>query len=161
MSSKTLEREEKNIDVEMVFKYDNFKRVSIAILMFFFVLLGSLIMNFGNLFSFFVGLIVVLFSFGSLVDILFFKSLIFKNNCVIKEWYLFGSKKIKFENLVVGVNKRLWTGRIYFEDKRKRFLSRLIMQFEMFPIGNTGFIKIRNLLIDKKIIKGDENGWNY
>ncbi len=35
-----------------------------------------------------------------------------------------------------------------------------LMIFEIFPIGNKGFEKLKNILINKKIIKGEEYEWN-
>lgn len=97
----------------------------------------------------------------SLLNLLFFKVLIFYDDHLIKEWFIFGRKKIKFENLETAAAKRVWTGTIFFRDKRKNSFLQFFMNFETFPIGNDGFRQIRKILIDKKVIEGDENGWNY
>lgn len=151
----------KDLNENRVFSYDNFKRVLIVIWFVFVCLLGCGLILIDNWFTIIIGILFIVVGLFSIIDISFFKSLTFEKDCVIKEWHLFGSKKVNFKNLEVGVSKRLWTGLITFNDTNKGFLSRIGMQFEMFPIGNDNFKEIRNILINKQIIKEDEYEWNF
>jgi hypothetical protein len=150
-----------NSETLIVFRYDDFKRCLILIILLFSALLGSFLILIGHWFAILFGVLLVLVQTHSILDILFFKTLIFNDDSIVKEWFYFGKKKIKIEDLKVSVSKRLWTGTIVFSDKNKGYFSNTFMSFETFPIGNEGFRKIREILIEKNIIKGDENGWNY
>jgi len=146
---------------KIVFEYDNFKRILIILAYVFGIFLGLVLILIDNWFVKVVGILFVIFGLISVIDMSLFKALIFKDDRIVKEWHYLGSKKINFEDLEVDIVKRLWSGIIYFKDRNKGSLTRLLMQFEMFPIGNDKFQEIREILINKKIIKGDENGWEY
>ena len=151
----------KYIDREISFKYNIEKRILIVIAFLVIILLGFFFLLIGHWFTIFFGTILLLIGLPSMLDILFFKQLIFSDKYVMKEWFIFGRKKIEFNNLTTGVAKKVWSGTIFFRDKKKKSILQFFMNFETFPIGNNGFKKIRKILINKKIIKGDENGWNY
>ncbi|MDD4883159.1 hypothetical protein [Sulfuricurvum sp.] len=144
-----------------IFKYDNFKRFVFILFYIFSIFIGLFLLLVPNLFANIFGWIVVIVTIAATINILFFKSLEFHDDFLLKQWYIFGEKKIKYDNLKVGASKRVWSGTIFFSDKNKGYFSNFFMTFETFPIGNEGFREIRSLLIDKKIIQGDENEWNY
>jgi len=146
---------------EIRFEYNNLKRIFISIAFSIIIILGLFLVFIENWFAVLFGLLLIIIGFISMLDILFFKVLIFYDEYLIKEWFVFGKKKIKFDNLEVSTSKRVWTGTIFFRDKRKNYFTQFFMNFEIFPIGNKGFREIRQILINKKIILGDENGWNY
>lgn len=144
-----------------IFKYDNFKRFVAAISFLFIVVLGFFFVLIQNWFAVIVGILMVFVGIFRIFDILFFDSLIIYENFLIKKWYIFGQKSINLKNLKATATKRVWSGSIFFSDKNKGYFSNLLMSFETFPIGNESFREIRNLLIEKKIIQGDEHEWNY
>lgn len=146
---------------KIVFVYDNFKRFLILLIHIFIILLGVSLVSIGHWFTVCFGILLIVVFLEAIINIVFFKSLVLDSDYVIKNSYFFGSKKINFQNLEVAANKRVWTGTVFFRDKSKSFFSRQVIQLEIFPIGNEGFKKIRKILINKKIIKGDENGWKY
>lgn len=145
---------------KIVFKYNNFKRYLISLSFIVFIFLGINFIFIGHWFSISLGIILTITGAHNLIDILFFKSLTFENKFVTKKWFIFGEKKVKIDDLKIGVSKRIWTGIITFSDKNKNFLSNSLMVFELFPIGNKGFKEIKKILIDKKVIKGTENEWS-
>ena len=138
---------------KIVFEYDNFKRILIILAYAFGIFLGLFLILIDNWFVKVVGILFVIFGLISVIDMSLFKALIFKDDRIVKEWHYLGSKKINFEDLEVDIVKRLWSGTICFKDRNKGSLARLLMQFEMFPIGNDKFQEIREILINKKIIK--------
>lgn len=146
---------------EIRFEYNNLKRVFITMAFLMMIILGFFLLMIENWFAVLFGILLIVIGLLSVLDILFFKVLRFYDNYFIKEWFIFGKKKIEFDNLEASAVKRVWTGTIIFRDKRKNSFSQFFMNFETFPIGNDGFREIRKILIDKKVIKGDENGWNY
>lgn len=155
------ENEKKYTGKEIRFEYDNLKRIFIGIVFFMIIMLGLSFVFIGNWFAVLFGLLLILIGLPSMLDVVFFKVLIFYDEYFIKEWFVLGKKKIKFDNLDVSTSKRVWTGTIFFRDKRKNYFTQFFMNFEIFPIGNKDFRAIRQILIEKKIILGDENGWNY
>ena len=146
---------------EIIFKYDTLKRLLVAVSFFVVALLGCFFLLIGNRFADFFGIVMIFIGLQSFLDVLLFNKLIFTDDYVLKEWVIFGGKKIEYSNLEAGASKRMWTGTVFFRDKRKKPFFQFFMDFETFPIGNDGFKKIRGILIEKKIIKGDEDGWNY
>ncbi|PHQ64675.1 MAG: hypothetical protein COB99_08365 [Sulfurimonas sp.] len=146
---------------ENFFIYDDLKRIFISIVFSIIIIFGLFLVFIENWFVVLFGVLLIIIGLLSMLDILFFKMLSFYDKYLIKEWFVFGKKKIEFDNLEAGAVKRVWTGTIIFRDKRKNSFFQFFMNFETFPIGNDGFREIRKILIDKKVIKGDENGWNY
>jgi hypothetical protein len=144
------------------FQYDSIKRILISMLFLTIIILGILLIMLNhNIFTVLFGLLMIVIGSVRLFDILFFKKLIINSDFLIKEWFLFGAKTINMKNLRVNVSKRMWTGTIFFNNVEATYFSNFLMRFEIFPIGNDGFRKIKNILIEKKIIKGDEYEWNY
>jgi hypothetical protein len=149
-----------NLEEHISFKYNNFKRFLIIMAFCFICLLGGGLILIDNWFAIIIGILFITYGLIIIIDISLFKALIFRQDYIVKEWYFVGSNKIDFKDLEVGVVKRIWTGSIFFNDKNRSSFTRLIMQFEIFPIGNKGFDAIKKILIHKKIIKGDEYEWN-
>jgi hypothetical protein len=144
------------------FQYDSIKRILISMLFLTIIILGILLIMLNhNIFTVLFGLLMIVIGSVRLFDILFFKKLIINSDFLIKEWFLFGAKTINMKNLRVNVSKRMWTGTIFFNNVEATYFSNFLMRFEIFPIGNDSFRKIKNILIEKKIIKGDEYEWNY
>jgi len=157
-----IENEEKSHNgKEVIFRYDTARRLLVAMVFFGVALLGYLFLLIGNWFTVFLGIVMICIGLQSFLDVLLFKELIFSDNYILKKWFIFGGKKIEYSNLSASASKRMWTGTVFFRDNRRKPFFQFFMDFETFPIGNEGFKKIRKILIDKKIIKGDENGWNY
>jgi hypothetical protein len=156
-----VEKDEKQCSEGIRFEYNNLKRIFISIAFSIIIILGLFFVFIENWFAALFGLLLIIIGFISMLDIIFFKVLIFYDEYLIKEWFVFGKKKIKFDNLEVSTSKRVLTGAIFFRDKRKNYFTQFFMNFEIFPIGNKGFREIRQILINKNIISGDENGWNY
>ena len=154
------EIENESLEEDITFEYNNFKRFLIVITFWFICLLGWGFILIDNWFAKIIGILFIIYGLITIVDILLFKALIFKQDYIIKEWHFVGSNKIYLKNLEVGVSKRIWTGLIFFSDTSRGSFTRLIMQFEIFPIGNKGFDEIKKLLIQKKVIKGDEYEWS-
>jgi hypothetical protein len=146
---------------QVVFKYNNFKRMIISFMYLFMILIGFFLILIENWFAVLFGILLIIIGLLSALDILFFKVLSLNDKHLIKEWFVFGKKKIGLNDLEVSVVKRVWTGTITFRDKKKKSFTQFFMNFETFPIGNDGFREIKKMLIEKKIIKGDEHEWNY
>jgi hypothetical protein len=143
------------------FEYDNFKRLVFVLFYSFSIFIGLFLLLVPNWFANIFGWILVIITVIDTINILFFKSLEFHDDFLVKRWFIFGDKQIKYEYLKVGASKRIWSGTISFSDKHKSYFLNFLMSFETFPIGNNGFRKIRDILIEKKVIHGDEHDWNY
>lgn len=148
-------------DFLYIFKYSDGKRFIVILAFLFMFIMGLFFILIGNWFTIFFGSILIFVSLLNAIDICFFKALIINDNFLIKEWYLFGKRSIKISNLSAVVAKRLWSGTIFFREKNDAVIGGFLMNFEVFPIGNSGFKQIKKILIEKQVIKGDENEWNY
>lgn len=144
---------------EIRFKYNNLKRIFIGMAFLIIVVLGLFLVFIENWFAtIFGGLLIAIGTFRVL-DIMFLKTLVINENFLVKEWFLFGNKSIAIKDLRANVVKRIWSGAIFFQTRNSSFFQRTIMSFETFPIGNEGFKMIREILIKKNVIKGDEYEW--
>lgn len=121
--------------------------------------LGWFFILVNNWFTIVFGGMLLLVGLLNVLDAFLFKKLTINHDFLIKEWYFFGSKSIPLMSLKATVAKRLWSGTIFFRDRNNSSWNGFIMNFETFPIGNDGFRKIKKILIDKKIITGDEYEW--
>lgn len=140
--------------------YDGKKRILIALAFFIMIVLGLGFMFLNQWLSLIFGGLLVIVGLFKFLDICFFKRLTIGKTRITKEWFYFGKRSIKLADLQVSVVKRLWSGTIFFQHKDHIGLDRLTMQFEVFPIGNSGFNLIRNTLILKGIISSHELSWN-
>ncbi len=148
------------VNEKIIFEYDNFKRLVILVAYFIVMILGLLFISISQWFAIILGYLLFVVGIFYFIDILFFKCLIITNKSIIKEWVLFGKIEVKYENLSVIVAKRIWTGQVLFKNINRTYFYNRLMIFEIFPIGNKGFEKLKNILINKKIIKGEEYEWN-
>lgn len=148
------------VNEKIIFEYDNFKRLVILVAYFIVMILGLLFISISQWFAIILGYLLFVVGIFYFIDILFFKCLIITNKSIIKEWVLFGKIEVKYENLSVIVAKRIWTGQVLFKNINRSYFYNRLMIFEIFPIGNKGFEKLKNILINKKIIKGEEYEWN-
>jgi len=143
------------------FVYDDEKRLIIAVAYLIMIVLGLGFVLLNQWVTIVFGVLLVAVGLFKLLDICFFKRLTIGNTRITKEWFYFGKRSIDLSDLQAGVAKQLWSGTIFFQHKNHFGIDKLIMQFEVFPIGNSKFRLIRQILIQKGIISGDELSWNY
>ena len=148
-----------NREQPYIFEYDALKRFLIILVFFFMSFLGWFFILVNNWFTIVFGGMLLLVGLLNVVDAFLFKKLTINHDLLIKEWHFFGSKSIPLMSLKATVSKRLWSGTIFFRDRNISSWNGFLMNFETFPIGNNGFRKIKKILIDKKIITGDEYEW--
>lgn len=106
------------------------------------------------------GIFLILAVMVNIIDVLFFKVLIIDDDCLTKEWYLFGKRSIKLSNLRARATNKLYENSITFSDKNKNILQNFYMTFETFLTKDNGYERIREILIKNSVIKGDDMHWN-
>jgi hypothetical protein len=143
------------------FVYDNFKRFFFIVFLLIISSMGIFLLVIDNWFVKVFGALITLVMFVKILDMLLFKKLSFTETYIIKEWYLLGEKKFLISELKATTVKNLWSGIIFFDKPNSSFFERLAMNFETFPIGNKQFKKIKEILIEKNVIQGNEHEWNY
>jgi hypothetical protein len=157
------EKNQKDIKNEsiIVFTYNNFYRFIFIFWLLLMFVLGLLFILTNKLFAIIFGILIVIFVFFSILDILLFKRLVIYQHYITKEWYVFGIKKINFSEIKVTLVLRIWTGQLIFSGKK--ITDRFVMNLELFPVVDfkNKLNKLKSILIEKNIIKGDENEWNY
>lgn len=146
---------------EIRFEYDDLKRLIFGMVYLMMIVLGLFLVFIENWFAVICGGLAVVVGTFRLMDIMFFKVLVIDKNFLVKEWFVFGSKSIVIKDLKATATKRVWGGQIFFMTKNSSFFENILMSFETFPIGNEGFRAIKEILIEKNVIRGDEHEWNY
>lgn len=154
---------DKNIKLELEY---SLKGLVFALLFYIFgVSFCLFIMFYGNLFFFIVGLIGFIGCIYTLLDIWFFRRVIFTNYYVIKEWNAFEKSyfhKIKYKNLELqALQKRLISGHIVFKTIGANYFKTFCFQINLIPISKKDLKKVKEVLIIKRVLRGDEYEWNY
>lgn len=101
----------------------------------------------------------IVFCILDFLNILFFRKLFFCTNYVLKESILKKSY-LNYSIAEVMVSKGYFGGTLMFWKKHQRIKTILNFNFDLLPITNQEFKRIKQILIDKKVIKGDEYEWN-
>jgi len=145
-------------------EYNLSGRIFKLILWLFFALpIGSFLLLVNNYLVNFFGIIIIIFSIFNFFNLSFFKSLIFYENKIMKESSVFGNiyrKTLNYSKLETAVSKRFFGGSLMFWEKENKLKTYWFFTFDLFPVSDEDFIRIRQVLIDKKIIDGDFE-WNY
>ncbi|WP_418178905.1 hypothetical protein ACNSOO_07975 [Aliarcobacter lanthieri] len=159
---------DKNILLEL--KYNFFGRIFRMLFYMFGIIISILLFNI-NLFSSLVAAVVFTLIVYIICDMCFFERVIFTNYHVIKEWRIFGKSifnKIKYKDLIIEHSQKIHFGSgllIFYKSNYKGYLKkifkRLFFFIELAPINKNDIKKIREILIEKKILKGDEYDWKY
>jgi hypothetical protein len=145
-------------------EYNFYGKIFILLFRIFMTLVGLFLIFIDNIFVNFLGFMLIIFGILDFINILTFYRLIFCQDELVKEYYFFNDKhkkRLNYSDLEVMVSKRFFGGTLMFWKKNKRWKTILFFKFDLFPIKNEEFKKIKKILIEKNIIKGDENEWNY
>ena len=116
-----------------------------------------------NYFANFSGILLVICSIFYFFNLSFFKSLTFYENKIMKESNIFGKtfrRTLNYSKMETTVSKSFFGGSLMFWEKENKWKTYWFFVFDLFPVSNEEFKKIRQILIDKKKIDGDFE-WNY
>ena len=140
------------------FRYNFFGRIIWSFLTLLLIVPGIIFIYFGGWFIL-LGSVFLSFSLFRGLDILFFKSFEFQTTHLVKRWYLFGSLRMSIKKMHITPVKRLFSGQIFFDDKKSSVFKRMIMSIEMYPIGNNEYKKFLEVSGQKGItilrVQGD------
>ena len=132
-------------------------RITIILCLCFFLFLGNFITS-----------IIVIFSVALLIwglfCIVFFDNLTFTENCIINTLNIFGKPimfSLNYSYIGVSVSKNYFGGSLMFWNKYRRKRTIWFFYIDLLPISNEDFKKIRIFLINKNIVDGVYDGWNY
>ncbi len=148
----------------LIIEYSLFGRIFVLLFRIFMIFVGFILIHIDSIFVNFLGFMCITFGILDFLNILTFYRLIFYQDKLVKEYYFFNEKhknRLSYSDLEVMVSKRFFGGTLMFWKKNKRWKTILFFKFDLFPIKNEEFKKIKKILIEKNIIKGDENEWNY
>ena len=107
-----------------------------------------------------IGILIFISSTIHLLDVLLFKELIIGDEFLTKKWYLFGNKKVELSNLYIFCSNRVWKNKILFYPTNGSKVSRFCMNIESYLVAKNKFEDIKNVLISKGLITGEEKCWN-
>ncbi|QKF82392.1 hypothetical protein AEBR_1912 [Halarcobacter ebronensis] len=118
-----------------------------------------------NLLMFIIGLMCCLLFTFVFLDTIFFKRVIFTKFNVIKYWSIFGKNyinKIKYKDLKIIHSKKGYVfGTLNFTEKKAGFFKRFCFFVSLTPLQDETIKQVKQILIEKEILKGDEYDWNY
>ena len=147
----------------LIVKYDLLGRIFALLFRVFGFSVGLFLLLPNNYFVNLIGIIFTVLAFWDFFNILFFESLTLQNDKIIKKTNIFGKvnkRSLNYSKIDTSVSKRFFGGSLIFWEKENRFKTYWFFIFDLLPISNNEFKKIRQILIDKNIIDGDFE-WNY
>ena len=127
------------------------------------VFLGDFFISIDNIFVILIGIIFLIVGlWGFLVNIFFIK-MIFYNSKIETQWNIFGfkfSKTLLYSFMeVMKLNGKLLGGSLMFWDRRSRLKTIYFFIIDLLPVSRVEIKKIKNILVEKKVIQGDEYEW--
>jgi len=119
-----------------------------------------------NAFTQVFGFFLILYGVVGLLKSLFFRKIIFYNQFLLINWNIFGFKLVKtIKYSTVGTSKfnGILGGSIAFiakEGSIDRLIGILLFSIDLLPLTSEEIEKIKKILIEKKVIKGEEYVWS-
>lgn len=143
-----------------VFTYSLHKKFFAVMVYLLFLFFGIFCIYLGNLFTIVLGILLIFAAFINILNVFLFRSLIIEGAFLIKQWYFFGNKKIAIDDLMAYNGKKIWKNTITFLSKNGSAKLNFCMNLECFLLKKATFEDVKNLLIYKNIITGDEKCWD-
>ncbi len=150
------------MEILLTIKYDLLGKIFALLFRTFGFLIGLFLLFPNNYIVTLIGIIFVVLAFVDFFNILFFDSLTFYNDKIVKKTNIFGKRNqrsLDYLKMDTSVSKRFFGGSLMFWEKENRFKTYWFFIFDLLPISNNEFKKIRKILINKNIIDGDFE-WN-
>lgn len=141
------------------FQYSFFKKslaVSIFLLLFGF---GCFCIYIGTKLTVFIGVLISVSVVMHMIDIVLFKSLTINKDVLTKQWYFFGKKTIKIDNLYAYCTRKIWKGLIIFGSRNTNSFIKFHMGIETFLLYRASLEDIKNILISFGVISENEACW--
>lgn len=94
---------------------------------------------------------------------LFFIKIVFYKKYIKTSWNILGwifDKYILYSEVSVMKSNGIFGGSISFLDKKNRLYSMFFFTIDQLPLTKEEILQIKNILIEKKIIEGDEYVWS-
>jgi len=146
-------------------EYDLFSRVLVLMFRLLAILLGLGFISVGKAFPIVGGLLFIIFGVLGFFRNIFFKNMNFYNDCIVSEWSIFGmkfSRRILYSKINVSKSNHIFGGTIsVFRQKNrwKSVSSVFYFSLDQLALNQEEIKKIKKILIEKKVIKGDEYVW--
>jgi hypothetical protein len=156
---KCINKEEVLLDLE----YSLLGKLSILLFRLIAFCLGIGMILIDNLFAQIFGVLCLVYGWIGFFLSLFFTKIVFYKKSIETNWNFLGwtfNKHILYSEATAMKINGIFGGSISFLDKKNRLDSMLFFTIDLFPIQKEEILKIKNILIEKKIIKGDENVWS-
>jgi hypothetical protein len=108
----------------------------------------------------FFGISVTLFAFLRFIDILLFEKIEIYDDRLVKTWNYFGSHNLNILKLRAQKGGGIFGGSILFYEYGSRIKHVLFFGIDLLPVNNEKIEEIKKILVDLKVIHGDEFDWN-
>jgi len=151
---------ENNEERSYTFEYDFFGRIASLLFRVIAIFIGYVMLLMGKevIILFVSGILFILYGLYSFIDILLFQKLIINKNLIIKQWYIFGKRELPIDSLIITKVNFPVGGIIGFKNNKRRLESFLFKIYTL-PLGRNQISDIKTILMNLKIIKGDEYDW--
>jgi len=155
---------QKNEKPLLVIEYKPLGRIGALMLRIFAVILGLFFLLANNYFANFFGIFFILIFVLDFFNITLFDRLVFYDDALVKESSIFNNsytRKLKYHEAEVMISGAFFGGTLMFWEKGRRWKTAWFFTFDLLPISNNEIRAIKQILIEKQVIKGDEHEWNY
>ncbi|GGD43015.1 hypothetical protein GCM10012288_16630 [Malaciobacter pacificus] len=150
-------------EILLEIEYDFYKKSLLLLFALIGILIGCIFFvgSDKNIFLKILGIFICIYALFLFFDVLLFKKLLITRTEIKKIWIFGEIKLLVAEAIVFRSSYKLNKGTIHFRSKSNRFLS-YILQIRLFALKNykKKYEQIKKILIETKILKGDEYEWN-
>lgn len=110
--------------------------------------------------------IIIFIFFYNIINTLIFKKLVFTDKQIVKQFFnplkfCIMEISLKYTEMDVEFWNRIWNTKLTFWKKDQKLKTKWKYSFDLTGINDRYIESIKQILIDKQVIKGDEYEWYY
>ncbi|MDR2081846.1 MAG: hypothetical protein LBP54_08190 [Campylobacteraceae bacterium] len=118
-----------------------------------------------NSFLILFGCFTMIFFVYDFFNVVSFDKLIFYETKIVKEDSFLGKvfknkRELKYAQMEVTIIKEFFGGALMFSQKNRRMQTILFFRIDLLPVSNDDLKKIKDILLQKKVISKDSFQWN-
>lgn len=129
------------------------------------LVLGLGFMQINNIFVQIFGIVILLFGIIGFFKNMFFQKMVFYDEFIEVQWNILGFNFVQsttYINIEASKSNGIFGGSLSFisqNNKRDRFYTMFFFSIDLLPLNKEEIKDIKKILIEKKVIKGDEYVW--
>jgi hypothetical protein len=119
------------------------------------VIIGFYFCMASNVFLILFGCFVIIFFTYDFFNVILFDKLVFYETKIVKN-----KRELRYEQMETTLMKHFFGGALTFNQKNNRLRTMLFFRIDLLPISNCDLKKIKDILVQKKVIDKDSFQWN-